>query len=184
MLNSLKNYALALLATLLIATASPLALADKAAEIDRDVDSALQKLYREAPAAAELAKTAKGVLVFPNVIKAGLLVGGQYGEGALRMGGSTVGYFNIAAASYGLQAGAQSFGYAMFFMTDSALEHVKRSDGWEVGAGPSFVVVDEGLARSLTTTSAREDVYVFIFGQRGLMGGIGVQGSKISPITP
>lgn len=180
----LKNHTLALITAILIALGPLSALADKAAEIDRDVDAAMHKLYGDSPAAIELAKIAKGILIFPNVIKAGLLVGGQYGEGALRVGGRTVGYYSTVAASYGLQAGAQSFAYVMLFMTDSALDHLERSDGWEIGAGPSVVVVDEGLARSLSTTSVREDVYVFIFGQKGLMAGVGVQGSKISPITP
>jgi lipid-binding SYLF domain-containing protein len=155
-----------------------------AAEIDRDVDSALQKLYASTPAAKELAKVAKGILVFPDVIKAGLIIGGQYGEGALYINGKTSGYYKTVAASYGLQAGAQSFGYAMFLMTDSALEYLEKSKGWEVGVGPSVVVADEGLARSLTTSTAKEDIYAFFFGQKGLMAGLGLQGSKISRITP
>ncbi len=180
----LKSHGLALVAAIFIVMGPLPALADKAAEIDHGVAAALQILYSEAPAATELAKVAKGVLVFPEIIKAGLLVGGQYGEGALRVDSRTVGYYNTAATSYGLQAGVQSFGYAMFFMTDAALDYLKSSDGWEVGADPSFVVVDEGYARSLTTTTAQEEVYVFIFDQQGLMGGLGIQGSKISPITP
>lgn len=163
----------------------PLAAAsESAAQLDRDVDSAIQKLYASSEAAKKLSKTAKGMLVFPDVVKAGLLVGGQYGKGALRVGGKTTGYYSTAAASYGLQAGAQSFGYAMFFMKDDALEYLKKSDGWEVGVGPSVVVVDEGLAKSLTTTTAQDDVYVFFFDQKGLMAGLGIQGSKISKIDP
>ena len=160
------------------------AAADSAAEIDRDVDAALQKLYRSSPVAVELSKVAKGVLVYPNVIKAGLIVGGQYGEGALRVGGKTVGYYNTVAASYGLQAGAQSFGYALFFMTDKGLDFLKSSDGWEVGVGPSIVVMDQGRAKSFTTTTAKDDVYAFFFSQEGLMAGLGLQGSKISKIKP
>ena len=158
--------------------------ADKAAEIDRDVDNAIQKLYASTPAAEELSKVAKGILVFPNIIKGGLIIGGQYGKGALRTGGKTDGYYSTAAASYGLQIGAQSFGYAMFFMTESALEYLKKSSGWEIGVGPSIVVVDAGVARSLTTTTAKEDIYVFFFSQKGLMAGIGIQGSKITQIHP
>ncbi|UCD32532.1 MAG: lipid-binding SYLF domain-containing protein, partial [Desulfobacterales bacterium] len=137
--------------------------ADTAAEIDRDADSALEKLYASTPSAKELSKVAKGVLVFPDVVKAGLIVGGQYGTGALRVKDETVGYYNTVAASYGLQAGAQSFGYAMFFMTDAALEYLKKSAGWEIGVGPSVTVVDEGIARSLTTTTAKEAIYAFFF---------------------
>lgn len=160
------------------------AYADTAVQIDRDVDSAIEKLFYEAPVAKDLSKTAKGILVFPNVIKAGLVIGGQYGEGALRKKGKTTGYYSTAAASYGLQAGAQTFGYAMFFMTESAIDYLTTSEGWEVGVGPSVVVVDEGMAKTLTTTTAKNDVYTFFFSQKGLMAGLGIQGSKITPITP
>ncbi len=158
--------------------------AESAAELDRDVDAAYAKLYAASPTAKELSQVAKGILVFPNVIKGGLIVGAQYGTGALRVGGRTTGYYRTVAASYGLQAGAQSFGYAMFFMTQKALDYLKTSSGWEIGVGPSIVVVDEGTARSLSTTTAKEDVYVFFFGQKGLMAGLGVQGSKITEIHP
>jgi len=182
-MTCLKRYTVLLF--VLLSVISPLsAIADSAAEIDRDVDSALQKLYGSSPAAVELAKTAKGVLVYPNVIKAGLVVGGQFGEGALRVGGKTVGYYNTVAASYGLQAGAQTFGYALFFMTDEGLDFLKSSDGWEIGVGPSVVVVDKGAAKSLTTTTAKDDIYAFFFSQEGLMAGAGLQGSKISRIQP
>ena len=115
---------------------SPLVVsAETGADIDRDVNSAIAKLYRSTPAAEKLSKVAKGVLVFPSVVKGGLIIGGQYGKGALRIGGKTEGYYSTAAASYGLQIGAQTFGYAMFFMTESALEYLKKSSGWEIGAG-------------------------------------------------
>jgi lipid-binding SYLF domain-containing protein len=174
----------AMLTTILFFSGPMMAMAETAAEIDRDVDAGIDKLYAGSPAAKELAKVAKGILVFPNVIKGGLIVGGQYGKGALRVSGKTVGYYNTAAASYGLQAGAQSFGYALFFMTDSALEYLKKSSGWEIGVGPSIVVVDEGVARSLTTSTAKDDIYAFFFSQKGLMAGIGIQGSKITRIQP
>lgn len=155
-----------------------------AAELDRDANHALDKLFADSGAAKNLASAAKGVLVFPDVIKGGFLVGGQYGEGVLRVGNKTEGYYNTVAVSYGLQAGAQSFGYAMFFMTDEALSYLNKSSGWEVGVGPSVVIVDEGVAKSLTTSTAQDDVYVFFFSQKGLMAGLGIQGSKISPMTP
>ena len=158
--------------------------AASAAEIDREVDTALKQLYASTPAAKELSKVAKGILVFPDVIKAGLLIGGQYGAGALRKEGKTVGYYKTMAASYGLQAGAQSFGYALFFLTDDALEYLKKSEGWEIGVGPSVVVVDKGLASSLTTSTAQDDIYAFFFNQEGLMAGLGLQGSKITQFTP
>jgi len=158
------------------------AVAADRAEIEATADSALRALYQKYPTAKLLAQNAKGILIFPKIVKGGFIVGGLYGEGVLRMGSKTVGYYNTVAASYGLQAGLQKYGYVLFFMTDSALRYLERSDGWEIGIGPSIVVVDEGLAKSLTTTTARDDVYAFIFGQKGLMAGIGLQGSKITRI--
>ncbi len=163
---------------------STIASAETAAEIDRDVDSAIQKLFAATPVAKDLSTVAKGMLVFPSVVKGGLMIGGQYGQGALRVGGKTQGYYSTKAASYGLQAGVQTFGYAMIFMTESSIKYLEESSGWEVGVGPSFVIVDEGKARSLTTTTAKDDIYVFFFGQKGLMAGLGVQGSKITQIEP
>lgn len=158
------------------------AYADTAAEINRDVDSALTKLYARNPAAKKLAKTAKGILVFPSIVKGGLIIGGQYGEGALRKGGKTVGFYNTVAGSIGLQAGVQSFGYVLFFMTKDALKYLEESEGWEIGVGPTVVIVDEGVSKSLSTTTAKEDIYAFFFDQKGLMAGIGVQGLKVTKI--
>jgi lipid-binding SYLF domain-containing protein len=129
-----------------------------------------------------LGEKAKAIMVFPSILKAGLIVGGQGGNGALFENGKIIGYYNISAASYGLQAGVQEFGYAMFLMTDGARKYVDKSDGWEVGVGPNIVVMDEGAAKSLTTTTAKDDVYAFIFSQKGMMAGIGIQGSKITKI--
>ncbi|MGZ8159717.1 MAG: lipid-binding SYLF domain-containing protein [Methylobacter sp.] len=160
-------------------------LADSRSEIDRQVNEALRDLYASTPAARNLASRAKGILVFPNIVKAGFLFGGQYGRGgALLKKGRTAGYYNSVAASYGLQAGVQSFGYALFFMNDAALSYLDKSEGWEIGVGPSIVIVDEGIARSLTTTTAKDNVYAFIFDQKGLMAGLGLQGSKITRIDP
>ena len=155
-----------------------------AAKIDTAVDSALPKLFSAVPKAQELAARAKGILVFPHIVKAGFLVGGQYGEGALREHGRTVGYYSTVAASFGLQAGAQAFGYALFFMSDAALTYLSTSDGWEIGTGPSVVILDTGTAAALTTTTARADVYAIFFDQKGLMAGLGLQGSKITRINP
>jgi len=180
----LFGFCLVLLMMASLVMAPRTTLAASAAEIDSNVDAALEKLYASSPAAQELAKVARGILVFPRVVKAGLIVGGQYGVGALRVGEQTDSYYNTVAASYGLQAGAQAFGYAMFFIKDGALDYLKKSSGWEVGVGPSIVVVDAGVARSLSTTTAKEDIYVFFFDQKGLMAGLGLQGAKISKITP
>jgi len=174
---------LAALTTVILA-APRQALAADVAQIERDSIAALAKLYETTPAAKALGDKAKAILVFPSILKAGLIIGGQGGNGALFVDGKVVGFFNTAAASYGLQAGAQEFAYAMFLMTDAAIESIKKADGWEVGVGPSLVLVDEGVAKTLTTTTAKDDVYAFIFGQKGLMAGIGIQGSKITKINP
>jgi len=181
---------LGFLATLLVALAVALSGCQstggvsKAAAIDRDVDSALRKLYDGTPEARKLASRAKGVLVFPGIVKGGFLFGAYYGDGALRKGGRTVGYYNNSAFSYGLQAGVQSFGYALFFMSDSALGYLNQSKGWEIGVGPSIVIVDAGMARTMTTTTMQHDIYGFVFDQKGLMAGLGLQGSKITRIEP
>ena len=173
------------LAFLAVAVSLPqTALAATASEIDRDVNNALRDLYKTTPAAKKIASIAKGILVFPDIIKGGFIIGGQYGEGALRVGGKTKGYYRSVAASYGLQAGAQKFGYVLFFLSDDDLKYLKKSDGWEIGVGPSVVVMDEGMARSFTTTTARSGVYAFFFDQKGLMAGLGIQGSNITKIQP
>lgn len=174
---------LLILAALLI-QAPRTCLAATAGEINRDVSNALTVLYRTTPAAKEMASIAKGVLVFPSIIKGGFIIGGQYGEGALRVGGKTTGYYRTVAASYGLQAGAQSFGYALFFLSDADLAYLGKSDGWEIGVGPTVVVMDEGLARSFSTTTAKSGIYAFFFNQKGLMAGLGIQGSKITRFQP
>jgi lipid-binding SYLF domain-containing protein len=177
-------FGVALMVTLVIAPGLKPGPAEPAtaAEIDRDASAALEKLFDSTPKARELAKAAKGLLVFPSVVKAGLMVGGLFGEGALRMGSKTVGYYDTVAVSYGYQAGAQTYGYALFFMTDAALKYLDESQGFEIGTGPSVVVVDEGVAGGLSTSTARDDIYAFIFDQKGLMAGLGLQGSKITRI--
>ncbi|MDX2350419.1 MAG: hypothetical protein QNK32_08530 [Porticoccus sp.] len=159
-------------------------LAADAKEIEADARDALTKLYETNPTAKELSTTAKAVLVFPDIIKAGLIIGGLGGNGTLFVDGKAVANYNIAAASYGLQAGAQTLSYAMFLMSEEAQEYLDSSGGWEVGFGPSLVVVDDGVAKTLTTTTAKDDIYVFSFGLEGLMAGIGLQGSKITKIDP
>jgi lipid-binding SYLF domain-containing protein len=158
--------------------------AASASDIDRDATAALKKLYHSTPGAKVLGDKAKGILIFPSIIKGGFIIGGQYGDGALRTGGKTAGYYRSIAGSYGLQAGVQSFGYVLMFMDDDSLAYLDKSEGWEIGVGPSVVVVDKGMGKALTSTTMKSGVYAFIFGQKGLMAGIGLQGSKITKITP
>jgi lipid-binding SYLF domain-containing protein len=153
-------------------------------ELNAETNGALSTLYAVQPKARQLAARAKAILVFPKIIKAGLIVGGQSGDGVLRVNDRTVGYYNLSAASFGLQAGAQAFSYALFFMTDSALQYLQKSDGWAIGSGPSIVVVDQSMAASLTSTTVTQDVYAFPFAGRGLMAGLGLEGSKITRIHP
>jgi lipid-binding SYLF domain-containing protein len=150
--------------------------------LDPDARAALAKLYETMPRAKALGEQAKGILVFPSVGRAGFLVGVQYGEGVLFQGDNIAGYYNVAGASYGLQAGAQVFAYAMFLMTDAALDYLGKSQGLEIGVGPTVVVVDAGKAKSFTTTTGRDAIYAFIFSQKGLMAGVSLQGSKISKL--
>lgn len=151
-------------------------------EIERGARKALQHLYSKTPAAKALGEKAKAILVFPAIKKAGFVVGGQYGEGVLLKKGKRAGFFNTSGASYGLQAGAQKFGYALFFMTDAAVRYLDKSGGWELGSAPSIVVVDSGAAGGISTTTAQSDMYAFFFDQKGLMAGLGLQGTKITPI--
>lgn len=179
-----KRSLLWLLALVLVQPLLPPAAAQAAtaAEIRRDATAALKRLYGSTPKAKELGEKAAGILVFPSIVKAGFLVGGLFGDGVLLKDGKAVAYYNTVAASYGLQAGVQTYGYALFFMNDGALKYLDKSDGWELGTGPSIVVVDKGAAAGLSTSTARDDIYAFIFSQKGLMAGLGLQGSKITKI--
>jgi lipid-binding SYLF domain-containing protein len=153
-----------------------------AREINQGATAALEHLYATSPGARALADKAKAILVFPEIVKGGFIVAGQYGDGVLRERGRTVAYYRSVAASYGYQAGIETFSYALFFLDDESLSYLKKSDGWEVGTGPTIVIADEGFAKNLSTTTLQKGVYAFIFGQEGLMAGIGLQGTKITRI--
>jgi lipid-binding SYLF domain-containing protein len=160
------------------------ALGASAGEINRSATQALTTLYKNNPGAKSLGDKAVGVLIFPSIVKGGFIIAGQFGDGALRKGGKTVAYYRSLAASYGFQAGVQAFGYALFFMDDASLQYLDKSGGWELGTGPSLVVLDTGFGKSLSTTTLQKGVYAFIFNQKGLMGGTGIQGTKITRINP
>lgn len=158
--------------------------ATSADEIERQARNGLRQLYAQSPNTRSLANKAVAVLVFPNIIKGGFLFAGQYGEGALFMNNHVAGYYSTAAASYGLQAGIKQYGYAMFFMNESALRYLHKSDGWEIGAGPSVVIGNQSMGTSISSTKLSADVYTFFFNQEGIMGGLGLEGSKITRIHP
>ncbi|EJN20034.1 MULTISPECIES: YSC84-related protein [Pseudomonas] len=182
MTQSMRFFLSIVLATL--ASASFLNTASAATAEDLDVDSrqALQTLYKSTPFAESISHNAKAILVFPKIIKAGLVFGGSYGEGVLLKDKKVENYYNSVTGSWGLQAGAQSYGYAVFLMTDKAVDYIRKSKGWEVGVGPTVVMVDEGVAKNLSSTTVKDDAYAFIFDQQGLMAGISIEGTKISLI--
>ncbi|ADC62082.1 lipid-binding SYLF domain-containing protein [Allochromatium vinosum] len=153
-----------------------------AEDLDRDAAQALQLLYNSNPAAKTIGQNATAILMFPNVVKAGLVFGGSYGEGVLRKGNKLVGYYNSVSASWGWQAGAQSYSYVVFLMNNKAMSYLDKSEGWEIGVGPTVVVVDEGLARNLSSSTLKDDAYAFIFDQKGLMASLSIEGTKITPI--
>ncbi len=156
----------------------------KASELASQSQAALKQLSAQAPLAKQLATVAYAVLVFPSVTKAGLGIGGQYGEGTLLKGGAAVAYYKTTGASFGMQAGGQKYGYAMFFMNQKAVDALGNAKGFEVGVGPSLVMVDQGMAKTTTTNTLKDDIYAFVFEQKGLMAGLGLQGNKITKIVP
>jgi lipid-binding SYLF domain-containing protein len=153
-----------------------------AEDLNKDSNQALQTLYKTNPVAEKISHRAKAILIFPNIVKAGLIFGGAYGEGELLEGSKIDGYYNSVTGSWGLQAGAQSYGYVVFLMTDKAVRYVHQSHGWEIGVGPTVVVVDEGAAKNLSTSTLKNDAYAFIFDQQGLMASLSLEGTKISRI--
>ena len=174
---------LSVLATMAcLSVAAEKAAAATAAEIDAKADLALKQLYAEVPVAERLAEDAVGVLVFPSIIKGGLCVGGQYGEGVLLKKGTPAGYYNIASLSYGLQIGAQGFSQVLMFMTDAALGYLAESKGFEIGADATVALADKGVGGDLSTTTLQSPIVAFVFGQEGLMGGISIEGTKITEI--
>lgn len=182
--QSINLFTLIAIISVSAAALPPRTQAASASEIDRAARSALQELYSINPKAKTIGSRAAAVLVFPSVKKGGFVVAGQHGDGALIGGGRTIGYYQTVAASYGLQAGVQKFGYALFFMNQKAMAHLHDGGGWEVGSAPSLVVVDQGVSKSLSTTNLKKGIYAFFFSQKGLMGGLGFQGSKITEIHP
>jgi lipid-binding SYLF domain-containing protein len=168
--------------TLLLATAGGQARAASAEDLDRDAAQALHTLYQSRPVAEVLGKRAKAILVFPNVVKAGLVFGGSYGEGVLLRNQQPNEYYNSVSASWGWQAGAESYTYVVFLMTDKAVQYLAKTQGWEIGVGPSLVMVNEGLAKNLSTSTLKDDAYAFISDQQGLMASLSIEGTKISRI--
>jgi lipid-binding SYLF domain-containing protein len=162
----------------------PTALALSAAQITSECRSTLQLLQAREPSSRRFVRQARGVLVFPSIYKAGLVFGAESGNGVLLIKGRAAGFYNLSGGSWGLQAGAQKFSYVVFFMNDSALRYLRRSQGFAAGTGPSIVVINKGASAEADTTTLAKDVYAFPFNGEGLMADLTLQGTKISPIHP
>jgi len=158
--------------------------ASSAHSLQVNSEKALQHLYKQNAKARTLGEKAVAVLVFPDVLKAGFMVAAQRGDGVLFKNGEVAGYYNITSAGYGIQAGIQKLSYALFFMDEDSLKYLGKSEGFDVGAAPGLVMGDQGLSGSMSVTSLQHGIAAFIWGQKGLMGGIGLQGTKITGYTP
>ena len=171
----------ALLALGCLLLAAP-TLAASREELDARVRESVQELYKTSTAARELAGKAAGVLVFPSVIKAGLGIGGEYGEGALLISGQPSAYYNIASASVGLQLGVQEKAVAILFMTAESLAQFRQSQGWKAGVDGSVALATLGVGKELDTETARKPIIGFVYSNKGLMYNLTLEGSKISRI--
>ena len=168
---------------LCLAGASGMAAAATAEDLDKDAAQALAALYKTNPVAEVVAKKARAILVFPKIVKAGLVFGGSYGEGVLMKGGRATDYFNSVSASWGWQAGAESYAYVVFLMSDKAVKYLAQTKGWEIGVGPTVVVVNEGAGKNFSTSTLKDDAYAYISDQQGLMASLSIEGTKISRIN-
>ncbi len=177
---NLRSIVLALVLATTALTGLRPAYAAPAPVVDHQAQAALDALYASSPAAKALGARAKAVLVFPDIRKAAFIIGAQGGDGVMFRNGKIAGHYSAGGVLAGLEAGAQSFAYAMFFMSDSALRNLHAAKGFEIGVDPNIVVVDAGAAKELSTTTGQADVYSYVFDQKGLMGGIALQGLKIT----
>lgn len=158
-------------------------MAKTAKEINSEVNDGLKLFSKHVKGAKEFINTAKAVLVIPNIVKAGLGVGGEYGEGALRIGGKTVAYYSLAAGSVGLQIGAQKTNLVLIFRQDEALKKFRASSGWKAGVDGSVAFINEGAGKSLDTMNVKDPIVAFLFGQQGLMASATIEGSKFTKLV-
>jgi len=178
-MKQLRKYILILLS---IAGLTGIGIAHAATDgtLDKDARAALNALHQGSPAAKALGQKARGILVFPDIRKAALIVGAQTGKGVMFADGQAIGHYRADGVLAGLEAGAQSFAYVIFFMSDKALLNLQKTEGFEIGADPNIVFVNVGAAKEISTSTTQADVYGYIFDQKGLMGGVAVQGLKIT----
>lgn len=156
--------------------------AKTAKEIDASVDVSIERFYKQVQGASELVQKAKGMLVMPNVVKAAFIVGGEYGEGALRIGGKSVDYYNTVAGSVGFSIGGQSKDIILLFMTDEALNAFRASKGWEAGVDGNVALISVGAGERVDTTTSNEPILGFVFDAKGLIADISLKGAKFSKV--
>jgi lipid-binding SYLF domain-containing protein len=183
-MGAVRLLALALAVVLITGVAAESLWAKTAEEINASVNACLTRFYKQVKGGKEIAAKAKGVLVMPNVIKAGLIVGGEYGEGALRVGGKTVSYYNIASGSVGFQIGGEAKDFVILFMTDEALKKFQASNGWEVGLDGNVALVTIGGGERVDFTKMNDPIIGFVFDVKGLMADISLKGAKFTKIKP
>jgi len=183
--NGRIRYALvAILGAILLATIpARVSFAKSPREINASVQDCLERFYKQVKGAKEFSKTAKGLLVMPNVVKAGFFIGGKYGEGALQVGGETVGYYNLVGGSYGLTFGGQSQDIIIAFMTDAALKKFQGSEGWEAGVDANVAMIDLGAGGDLSTTTVKNPIVGFVFDTKGLMADLSLKGAKFTKLN-
>ncbi len=179
-----KTLRLMVCVTLVFGLLATVSYAKTKGEINASVDAAMNRFKKDVKGANEYLKVAKGVLVMPNVTKAGFIVGGQYGQGALRVGGKTVDYYSLAAGSVGFQIGAQSYDMIIIFTTDEALKKFMSSEGWEAGADAEVTLIAAGLNAPVSTIVSQHPILGFIIDQKGLMAGVSIKGAKFTKINP
>ena len=181
-LRLVSRSAQCILIGLVLLCSAGMAFSATAREIDVSVEVTLERFNKEVPGAEGFMKKAKGVLIFPQVIKAGFGIGGEYGEGAMQIGGKTVEYYSTMAASIGFQLGAQTKSIILVFTKESALKAFRNSDGWKAGVDGSVALISLGMGDSLDTTNVKDPIVAFIFGQKGLMYNLTLEGSKFSKL--
>jgi len=173
-----------MLAFLLIAFTTGVLHAKTAEVINTEADMAIAQFNKEIQGSSEfIAKNAKGVLIFPKVIKAGIGIGGEYGEGVLRVGGKNIQYYSTASASVGFQFGAQQKSIIIAFLTDEALKKFQKSDGWEVGVDGSVAIIEWGVGKDISNATFNKPIIAFVFGSKGLMYNLTIEGSKFTKIV-
>jgi lipid-binding SYLF domain-containing protein len=170
------------LITVISAFLSSYSLAKTAREIDTSVDVAIERFHKQVKGAEEFVKTSKGMLVMPNVVKGAFIVGGEYGQGALRIGGKSVDYYNTISGSFGFQIGGESKDIILLFMTDEALENFRASKGWEAGVDGNVALISVGAGGRADTTTLKDPIVGFVFDAKGLIADVSLKGAKFSKL--